>query len=106
MRILEFNVKEQVLTKNPNCDFTGLVSGTKGYIKCKFNFAGSEWNSYRKVAEFLSGTMTGFYELDDQNEVKLPDKIADRVYFNVQVYGVNGNELIKTNKVLVKQERG
>ena len=38
-RILRFNVDGQEITKDPTCDFTGIVPGTAGYITAEFVFS-------------------------------------------------------------------
>lgn len=36
MRSLKFNVSGQIVSPDQSCDFTGLVPGTKGYLKAEF----------------------------------------------------------------------
>lgn len=51
MRVLDFIVDKQHISKAPTCDFDGLVAGTKGYLVARFSFS-SEWNGYRRAAIF------------------------------------------------------
>lgn len=37
MRILKFIVQAQTITMGPDCDFSGIVSGTQGYLQAQFN---------------------------------------------------------------------
>lgn len=54
MRLLKFNVKSQLITKDPDCDFSGLVAGTKNYLKAYFTFS-SEWDNCILIASFWRG---------------------------------------------------
>ena len=51
MRTLKFIVEDQIIRPDPNCDFSGLVPGTKGYLKAEFAFS-KAWDEYVKVAGF------------------------------------------------------
>lgn len=51
MRILDFIVDKQCISKSPACDFSGLVGGTTGYLTARFKFS-SEWNGYKRAAIF------------------------------------------------------
>ena len=51
MRSLNFFAMGQNLQKDPTCDFTGLVRGSKGYLQACFSFD-AEWNGCGKVAVF------------------------------------------------------
>lgn len=48
MRTLKFNTVGQTLRKNPDCDFSDLVSGTEGYLNAEFDFS-SEWFGCKKL---------------------------------------------------------
>ena len=47
MRILRFTVDAQKISPDPDCDFSGLVSGTAGYLKASFKFS-KEWSGMVK----------------------------------------------------------
>ena len=49
MRTLKFAVNAQRITSDPNCDFSGIVPGTAGYLKAHFSFS-PEWSGMVKVA--------------------------------------------------------
>lgn len=38
MRTLKFIVDEQIIRQDPNCDFSNLVPGSKGYLQAYFHF--------------------------------------------------------------------
>lgn len=42
-RILKFIVNGQTIKTDPNCCFTGIVSGSEGCLIANFKFS-SEWN--------------------------------------------------------------
>lgn len=52
MRTLKFIITGQRIEKDQACDFSGLVPGTKGYLRASFVFD-AEWNNCRKVAVFV-----------------------------------------------------
>ena len=35
MRVLSFVIDRQQISKNPNCDFSGLVAGTQKYLQAQ-----------------------------------------------------------------------
>ena len=39
MRTLKFVVDKQIIKQNPDCDFSGLVPGTDGYLQAEFSFS-------------------------------------------------------------------
>lgn len=55
MRILRFIANGQMLEPDPECDFTGLVSGTSGYLHAEFEFD-NDWIGCRVAASFLVWT--------------------------------------------------
>lgn len=54
MKILEFIVDGQKLSRDPLCDFTGLAAGSKGYLFARFRFT-KEWAGCKKAAVFSCG---------------------------------------------------
>ena len=44
MRVLNFDVNAQRLQKNPESDFTGIIRGSKGFLKCGFSLS-KEWQT-------------------------------------------------------------
>lgn len=53
MRVLEFIADGQKLAQAPACDFTGIVAGSRGYLRARFMFS-REWAGCKKVAVFKS----------------------------------------------------
>lgn len=111
MRILEFDVNGQRLRKNPKCDFSGLVAGSVGYLRAKFNFS-REWDGCKKAASFIlkdeSGTKT--HEdgslIDEHGVCEIPPEILAEGEFWVSVKGVraDGPYKIGSSEIRIKQE--
>ena len=51
MRVLDFKVYRQTIECDPNCDFTGIAPGTRGYLSARFRFS-TEWRGCKRVAIF------------------------------------------------------
>lgn len=51
MRTLKFIITGQKITKDPDCDFTGIVAGTQGYLRAEFSVS-EEWAGCRMAAIF------------------------------------------------------
>lgn len=51
MRVLDFIVSGQTLTKDPLCDFTGIAAGSRGYLYARFRFS-KDWAGCKKAAVF------------------------------------------------------
>ena len=108
MRILEFNVKRQRLTKNPQCDFSGLVANSQGYLKAKFNLS-EDWDDCKVVAAFSLEDRPNAFEyaalLDDDKMCDIPPAVLGAGEFYIRVYGAkHPGYRISTSKVKVKQE--
>ena len=104
MRDLVFDIKAQIITKHPTCDFTKIVGGTSGYLRAKFNFS-SEWNGHNKVAVFTS-LLDEKPVLLKNNECIIPSESLTWDYFKVRVVGQKGSQKLTTNTVTVQQEKG
>lgn len=107
MRILKFIVNDQIITQDPNCDFSGLVPGTEGYLKAEFAFS-SEWNGTVKVASFYSqmGTEYPPQILEDGKTCTIPAEALKRRVFKVKVIGKRNSFKLETNKLTVRQNGG
>lgn len=103
MRTLRFIVKGQKITKAPGCDFSGLVRGSRGYLKAAFEFDAA-WNGCKKAASFFRGGVTEYAAPIIGGVCEIPFEALDRSVFDVSVTGVKQGYNIKTNKVRVKQE--
>lgn len=105
MRKLEFDVSKQRITKNKDCDFSGLVAGTVGYLRATFNFSSSEWgNCVNKLARFWIDGREYAELLDESNGCVIPSEVLTGRKFEVSVLGVSPGYRIETNRVSVRQE--
>lgn len=105
MRILEFNVAKQRITKKQDCDFSGLVAGSVGYLYAKFYFSGDEWTRCSKKAiSFWIDDKEHALLLGDDNLCEIPSEVVRGKRFKVSVTGVTKDYKIETNKINIRQE--
>lgn len=97
MRNLEFKIEGQKLTKSG--DFSGIIAGTKNYLRCAFSFEDSDWNNMVKVAVFNDTKAVPIR----YNICMVPDEVADSINFKLYIVGKNGNTIVNTNKILIEQ---
>lgn len=107
MRTLKFIVDGQTITQDPKCDFSGLIPGSKGYLRAEFTFS-SEWGNCKKVAAFFSplGIEYTPQVLRDGKSCIIPTEALEKRAFKVQVIGKRNDFQIATNKVAVRQDGG
>ena len=104
MRILEFNVEKQQLTKKSDCDFSGLVAGSMGYLKAKFYFS-KEWDRCAtKVASFWERNEEHAAILDADNTCLIPHEALVSGKFYVSAIGASDTYRLATNRTKVVQE--
>ena len=107
MRTLKFIVNNQIITKDPNCNFDGLVPGTSDYVQAEFQFS-SEWNGYAKVVSFES-ILGKEYEpqiLQDGKTCMIPEEALARRSFKMRVAGKKEKSKLITNKIIIEQNGG
>lgn len=51
MKVLDFIISGQKLQRDPSCDFSGIVAGSRGYLFARFRFSAA-WAGCKKVAVF------------------------------------------------------
>lgn len=107
MRTLRFLVNEQILDKDPSCDFENLVPGSEGYLQAEFVFT-PEWNGCAKVAAFYSTMGQEFppQVLTDGYTCVIPSEACARQTFKVKVIGKKNETKLVTNKLAVSQTGG
>jgi hypothetical protein len=108
MRTLKFIVKDQIIEKDPDCDFSNLVPGTEGYLRAEFSFS-PEWEEYAKVAAFYSllGTEYPPTILENGRYCMIPAEALKRRIFKIQVFGKNSyDKVLSTNKLIINQDGG
>lgn len=106
MRELIFDVEQQRLKRNPECDFSGIVAGSEGYLRAKFNFLSEDWNNCVKIASFISPCIEGDIGvmLDENNSCDIPPEATMPEEFAVSVIGSKPDYKIPTNNIRIKQE--
>lgn len=103
MRTLKFIIAAQAITKDPDCDFSGIVAGTEGYLRAEFSVSG-EWAGCRMAAVF--SCMRKEYPRPIKNgRCVIPAEALTWDNFGVRVVGQRENYRITTNEIKIKQER-
>lgn len=107
MRTLSFNVKNQIIERDPMCDFSGLVAGTEGYLDAKILFS-ADWDGCKKVVGFYAKDGKEFTPviLSDKNTCHIPDEAVAYHEFSIRVYGKKDGCLITTRPITIKQYGG
>lgn len=107
MRTLKFVISGQTISLDPECDFSNLIPGTKGYLEAEFKFS-DEWDSCTKVAAFYSNLGREYppQVLKRGKTCVIPAEALERSIFKVQVIGQKDDYMIRTNKVTVHQKGG
>lgn len=102
MRLLKFNVNAQRIQKDPSCDFSNIVAGTKDYLRAQFTFS-PEWQGCIIVASFWRGKEE--YAVQVVNgECSIPPEALVGPTFRVSVIGQRNDYRITSDKVIVRQE--
>lgn len=107
VRTLKFIVNGQTISLDPECDFSGLMPGTEGYLIAKFSFS-PEWTDTKKVAAFFSNLGREFEPqiIKADRTCIIPVEALAKSIFKVQVIGQKGAYKLSTNKVKVYQKGG
>lgn len=103
-RILEFEINGQRITKKRDCDFSNIVSGTIGYLKARFYFSQSDWESCAKAASFWLENQEYAVLLDKNDICTIPKEALTGEQFKVSVTVQDSGYRVTTNKTKVKQE--
>lgn len=105
MRTLKFIVNNQIVEADLNCDFSGLVPGTEGYLQAEFSFS-PEWDKHVKVAEFIGKSDNDCYPqiLKDGKTCIIPAEVLKRPAFGIRVVGKKNELKLTTNKLIVSQK--
>lgn len=101
MRILYFEINGQTLRKIDN--FSGIIKGSKQYLKCHFAVKDSEWTGMGMVAVFENSYGSYAVAIQKDGSCMVPDEVTDGSYFKVSVVGVSKSKKITTNKELINQ---
>lgn len=101
MRNLNFKVTKQILEKVG--DFSGLVSGTVGYLTATFEFS-EEWDGCLVAASFFDRTGKEYPALIEKGRCEIPEEVLTYKHFRLKLVGIKNNYKITTNEIKVKQE--
>lgn len=103
MRILNFKINGQKLEKTG--DFSGIIRGSRKYLKCRFDFIDREWLTMTRIAVFEWGNVEYAVLLKPDDTCFVPDEVADHSCFKVKVVGILGDSKKNiTNREVVLQE--
>lgn len=107
MRLLRFIVSNDMIMRDPECDFSGLFPGRETEVMVEFDFS-PEWNNMVKVAAFWSiiGTEYPPQKLVDGETCMIPVEALQRPAFKMQILGRNKHKYIETQKIIVHQSGG
>lgn len=109
MRVLRFDVNDQIISKDPECDFNNIVPGTSGYLKAEFIFS-KEWDNFVKVASFYrNGRECSAEILEDGKTCIIPSNALVGRRFAIKISGRekdNKNIRITTSMVEIIQNGG
>lgn len=101
MRVLKFIARGQSLQKDPNCDFSGIIRGSKGYLIAEFSFD-SSWRGCMIAASFWH-LGEEYAAIVKDNRCLIPNEALEGFSVGVSVTGKRKGYLIKTNKVKFEQ---
>lgn len=102
MRTLYFEINGQTLRKIDN--FSGIIKGSKQYLKCHFAVKDPEWTGMGIVAVFENNDGSYAVAVQKDGSCMVPDEVTDGSYFKVSVVGVSGkNKKINNKQRLVNQ---
>ena len=103
MRELKFCVEGQRLQKDPGCDFSGLVPGSRHYIETCFMFD-EDWDNCVCVAEFFGEYGDTDAVLIENGKCEVPGIVLDGHSFSMRIVGKrNDGYYIVTNKIKITQ---
>lgn len=103
MRELRFQACGQRLKKQTDCDFSGLVAGSEGYLRAKFEFS-SEWDGCKKAASFWVDEQEHGALLDSDDSCIIPPEALTGELFQVSVVGMKTGYKINSTRTKVRQE--
>lgn len=104
MRVLKFNVDQQLIKKDPRCDFSNIVKGSQNYLYAKFSF-GDGWRGCKAAASFWCLGKEYPVLLSTGGVCAIPSEALRWDSFGVSVTGMkdDGKYIVKTNRLEVQQ---
>ena len=111
MRTLNFTITKQKLTKDNDCNFDNLVTGTENYLEAFFKFD-DDWIMLRNICVFKgldnlyrSPSIEKSVMIRQSGKCQIPKQILEYPIVQLYVVGINQNKKIYTNDVHFRQER-
>lgn len=102
MRDIILNLSEQYLGKIGNCDYTNIVRGSDNYLRIVLK-CDIQWNNMVKVITVRTLGGIEYNAIYEPTGLLLPEYVTQNSYFEVMVTGKKGNQLVKTNSVIINQ---
>lgn len=104
MKDLHFNVNGQRLTRANVDDFVGIVSKSKGYLRCIFSFD-DDWAGTKKIALFSTRRIVEEdYSVVANLSCMVPNTVTDGTIFYMKLVGKKPGYEIETNWIMIEQE--
>lgn len=103
MRTLKFIITAQNIQKDPDCDFSGIVAGTEGYLQAQFNVS-KEWAGCRMAAVFRC-LRKEYAQPVKNGRCEIPADALTWDRFSVRLVGQKENYRITTDEIIIQQER-
>jgi len=98
VKVLDFNIVGQTITRDPRCDFSGIVAGSRGYIHARFRFS-ADWAGCKKVAVFSGHPVPLVH-----NTCEIPAEALTGTSVQVRVVGRRPGFEISTDTVAFPQK--
>ena len=102
MRVLTYKVKRQKLITTG--DHSGLIAGTKGYLKAQFEFD-EDWRGCVKVVSFFNDGEHAV-KLSDDNTCDIPNEALTSSSFKVKVEGRRSDGYCITTDLITERQKG
>lgn len=102
MRDIILNLSEQTLNKIDSCDYSNIVRGSNDYLRIVLK-TDIQWNNMAKVVTVRTLGGIEYNTIYEPTGVLLPEEVTKNSYFEVMVTGKNGNQIVKTNSVIINQ---
>ncbi len=106
LRELKFVVEGQIVSADPECDFSNLIPGTDGYLQASFSFS-KEWCGCVKAVGFWANNEECPAQLlEDGKTCIIPPEALKGRRFTIGVYGRGHQVRLATNKITITQDGG
>lgn len=102
MRDIVLNLSEQTLSKINSCDYDNIVRGSNNYLRIVLK-VDIQWNNMAKVITVRTLGGIEYNAIYEPTGVLLPEYVTQNSYFEVMATGKKGNQLVKTNSVIINQ---